>query len=113
MSGSSSTTRMRWLAGLLTRCKVAQPARAWQFSALYVRAPGGGVAVIRVFVNERPVSVAPGARVRDAVEQLDRDLAELVGRAPASAPHGLARPADPLAPARAPGRRFRALARAA
>src|SRR6266487_4300272 len=94
MSGSSSTTRMRWLAGLVgtrsfgsARCKVAQPTRAWQFSAHHVRAPGAprrratarppSVAMIRVFVNERPVSVAPGARVRDAVEQLDHELAEL------------------------------------
>src|SRR2546429_5559652 len=28
-------------------------------------------------LNERPVSVAPGARVRDAVEVLDRELADL------------------------------------
>src|SRR6185437_4868412 len=36
--------------------------------------------LIRVFVNERPVTVAPGASVRDAVEVLDRELADLVGR---------------------------------
>src|SRR5438309_711445 len=90
MSGSSSTTRMRWLAGLLTAQQVAQPSRAWQFSAHYVR--GRGDAVIRVFVNERPVSVAPGARVREAVEQLDQDLAELVGRGAAYVTAGVGRP---------------------
>src|SRR6266704_963829 len=106
MSGSSSTTRMRWLAGLVgtrsfgsARCKVAQPTRAWQFSAHHVRAPGAArrratarppsVAMIRVFVNERPVSVAPGARVRDAVEQLDHELAELVGRGAAYVTDGV------------------------
>src|SRR5437762_1307730 len=50
--------------------------------------------MIRVFVNERPVSVAPGARVRDAVEQLDRDLAELVGRGAAYVTDGVGRPVD-------------------
>src|SRR2546421_2952075 len=94
MSGSSSTTRMRWLAGLLTRCKVAQPTRAWQFSAPYVRATGGGVALIRVFVNERPVSVAPGARVRDAVEQLDRERGGLRARGAAYVTEGVGRPVD-------------------
>src|SRR5205085_2465052 len=53
-----------------------------------------GVALIRVFVNERPVSVAPGARVRDAVEQLDHDLAELVGRGAAYVTDGVGRPVD-------------------
>src|SRR6266566_1171096 len=111
MSGSSSTTRMRWLAGLVgtrsfgsARCKVAQPTRAWQFSAHHVRAPGAprrratarppSVAMIRVFVNERPVSVAPGARVRDAVEQLDHELAELVGSGAAYVTDGVGRPVD-------------------
>jgi hypothetical protein len=47
-----------------------------------------------VFVNERPVSVAPGARVRDAVEQLDHDLAELVGRGAAYVTDGVGRPVD-------------------
>jgi adenosine deaminase len=50
--------------------------------------------VIRVFVNERPVSVAPGARVRDAVELLDRELAELVGRGAAYVTDGVGRPVD-------------------
>ena len=47
-----------------------------------------------MFVNERPVSVASGARVRDAVEQLDRDLAELVGRGAAYVTDGVGRPVD-------------------
>src|SRR5213080_659718 len=50
--------------------------------------------MIRVFVNERPVSVAPGARVRDAVDQLDHDLAELVGRGAAYVTDGVGRPVD-------------------
>ena len=50
--------------------------------------------MIRVFVNERPVSVAPGARVRDAVEQLDHELAELVGRGAAYVTDGVGRPVD-------------------
>ena len=33
---------------------------------------------LRVFVNERPVTVARGATVRDAVEALDRELAGLL-----------------------------------
>ncbi len=33
---------------------------------------------LRVFVNERPISVARGARVRDAVATLDRALADLL-----------------------------------
>ncbi|HVH09658.1 MAG TPA: adenosine deaminase [Gemmatimonadales bacterium] len=50
--------------------------------------------MIRVFVNERPVSVAPGARVRDAVELLDRELAELLGRGAAYVTDGVGRPVD-------------------
>ncbi len=50
--------------------------------------------MIRVFVNERPVSVAPGARVRDAVEQLDHELAELVGSGAAYVTDGVGRPVD-------------------
>jgi adenosine deaminase len=50
--------------------------------------------VIQVFVNERPVSVARGARVRDAVERLDRELAELVGRGAAYVTDGVGRPVD-------------------
>jgi len=50
--------------------------------------------VIRVFVNERPVSVAPGARVRDAVELLDRALADLLGSGAAYVTDGVGRPVD-------------------
>ena len=47
-----------------------------------------------MFVNERPVSVAAGARVRDAVEQLDRALAELLGSGAAYVTDGVGRPVD-------------------
>src|SRR5207249_349552 len=50
--------------------------------------------LIRVFVNERPVSVTPGASVRDAVEVLDRELADLVGRGVAYVTDGVGRPVD-------------------
>jgi len=50
--------------------------------------------VIRVFVNDRPVMVAPGARVRDAVEVLDRELADLLGRGVAYVTDGVGRPVD-------------------
>src|SRR5207244_10388103 len=50
--------------------------------------------LIRVFVNERSVSVAPGASVRDAVEVLDRELADLVGRGVAHVTDGVGRPVD-------------------
>src|SRR5947199_8805997 len=38
--------------------------------------------------------VAPGARVRDAVEVLDRELADLVGRGVAYVTDGVGRPVD-------------------
>jgi len=63
--------------------------------------------VIRVFVNERPVSVAPGASVRDAVEVLDRELAELVGRGAAYVTDGVGRPVDAADPVREGGAIFR------
>jgi adenosine deaminase len=50
--------------------------------------------VIQVFVNERPVTVARGASVRDAVEGLDPELAELVGRGAAYVTDGVGRPVD-------------------
>jgi adenosine deaminase len=50
--------------------------------------------VIQVFVNERPVTVARGASVRDAVEGLDHELAELVGRGAAYVTDGVGRPVD-------------------
>src|SRR5207248_1701851 len=95
------------------------PTRAWQFSAHHVPASGArrrrstrGVALIRVFVNERPVSVASGARVRDAVEQLDRDLAELVGRGAAYVTDGVGRPVDAGDPVGEGGAIFRVVVRA-
>src|SRR5881296_1442787 len=54
--------------------------------------------VISVFVNERPVSVARGAKVRDAVEALDHALAELVGRGAAYVTDGVGRPVDAADP---------------
>jgi adenosine deaminase len=55
---------------------------------------------MRVFVNDRPVDVARGATVRDAVALLDRELADLLGAGAAYATDGVGRPvdgADPLA----------------
>lgn len=49
---------------------------------------------MRVFVNDRPVSVARGATVRDAVAALDRELAELLGTGAAYATDGVGRPVD-------------------
>src|SRR6184192_4246340 len=63
--------------------------------------------MIRVFVNERPVSVAPGARVRDAVAQLDHDLADLVGRGVAYVTDGVGRPVDGSDPVGEGGAIFR------
>jgi len=50
--------------------------------------------VIQVFVNERPVTVARGASVRDAVEGLDHELADLVRRGAAYVTDGVGRPVD-------------------
>lgn len=50
--------------------------------------------MIRVFVNERPVTVAPGATVRDAVAELDGELADLLARGAAYATDGVGRPVD-------------------
>ena len=49
---------------------------------------------VRVFVNERPVTVARGATVRDAVGALDRELAELVATQAAFVTDGVGRPVD-------------------
>src|SRR3989442_12327758 len=49
---------------------------------------------LRVFVNEKPVTVAGGATVRDAVEALDRDLAGLLASGAAYATDGVGRPVD-------------------
>ena len=50
--------------------------------------------MIRVFVNDRAVSVARGATVRDAVAVLDRELADLLARGAAYATDGVGRPVD-------------------
>jgi adenosine deaminase len=50
--------------------------------------------VIEVFVNERPVSVARGACVRDAVAVLDHELAQMLGRGVAYVTDGVGRPVD-------------------
>ena len=50
---------------------------------------------VRVFVNERPVSVAPGARVRDAVAAFDASLAEKLTSGAAYVTDGVGRPAQP------------------
>ncbi len=50
--------------------------------------------MIRVFVNDRPVSVAAGATVRDAVAVLDRELADLLGTGAAYVTDGVGRPVD-------------------
>jgi adenosine deaminase len=63
--------------------------------------------VIQVFVNERAVSVARGARVRDAVEVLDRELAELLGRGVAYVTDGVGRPVDAADPVGEGGAIFR------
>jgi adenosine deaminase len=49
---------------------------------------------LRVFVNERPVTVARGATVRDAVEALDRELAGLLTSGAAYATDAVGRPVD-------------------
>jgi len=63
--------------------------------------------VIQVFVNERPVTVARGASVRDAVEELDHALAELVGRGAAYVTDGVGRPVDASDPVGEGGAIFR------
>ena len=63
--------------------------------------------MIQVFVNERPVTVARGASVRDAVEELDHALAELVGRGAAYVTDGVGRPVDASDPVGEGGAIFR------
>jgi adenosine deaminase len=63
--------------------------------------------MIQVFVNERPVSVARGASVRDAVEVLDKELAELLGRGVAYVTDGVGRPVDAADPVGEGGAIFR------
>ena len=50
--------------------------------------------MIRVFVNDRAVSVARGATVHDAVAELDRALADLLASGAAYATDGVGRPVD-------------------
>ena len=50
--------------------------------------------MIRIFVNDRAVSVARGATVRDAVAVLDRELGELLGSGAAYVTDGVGRPVD-------------------
>jgi len=63
--------------------------------------------VIRVFVNDRAVSVARGATVRDAVAVLDRELADLLANGAAYATDGVGRPVDGGAPVEEGGAIFR------
>jgi len=49
---------------------------------------------LRVFVNERPVDVARGATVRDAVAALDRNLADMLATASAYVTDGVGRTLD-------------------
>ena len=62
---------------------------------------------LRVFVNEKPVSVARGATVRDAVEALDRELAGLLVSGAAHATDGVGRPVDASDPVGEGGAIFR------
>ena len=57
---------------------------------------------VRVFVNERPVSVASGATVRDAVAAFDGALAAKLANGAAYVTDGVGRPAE-LGGAVAPG----------
>jgi hypothetical protein len=50
---------------------------------------------VRVFVNERPVSVARGAKIRDAVAAFDVSLADKLTRGAAYVTDGVGRPAQP------------------
>jgi adenosine deaminase len=62
---------------------------------------------LRVFVNERPVDVARGATVRDAVAALDAALAELVAGDGAYVTDGVGRTLDAGDPVREAGAVFR------
>jgi adenosine deaminase len=62
---------------------------------------------LRVFVNERPVDVAPGATVRDAVEALDRGLSDLLATAAAYVTDGVGRMVDAADPVGEAGGVFR------
>ena len=62
---------------------------------------------LRVFVNERPVDVAPGATVQDAVAALDRGLADLLTTAAAYVTDGVGRIVDAADPVGEAGGVFR------
>jgi adenosine deaminase len=49
---------------------------------------------LRVFINQRPVSIVRGATVRDAVARLDAELAGLLGTDQAYVTDGVGRPVD-------------------
>lgn len=65
---------------------------------------------LRVFVNERPVDVAPGATVRDAVEALDRGMADQLNTAAAYVTDGVGRMVDAADPVGEAGSVFRVVA---
>src|SRR5438093_8788510 len=92
--------------------KVAHSVWPPQFTAHYARAPRaargrGRRMTVRVFVNERPVTVARGATVRDAVAALDGDLAGLLASGAAYATDGVGRPVDAADPIGEGGAIFR------
>jgi adenosine deaminase len=62
---------------------------------------------LRVYVNERPVDVAAGATVRDAVEALDRGLSHLLATAAAYVTDGVGRIVDGADPVGEGGAVFR------
>jgi len=64
---------------------------------------------LRVFVNERPVEVARGATVRDAVAALDSSLADLVAAATAYVTDGVGRTIDAADAVREAGGVFRVI----
>jgi hypothetical protein len=57
--------------------------------------------LVRIFVNERAVEVAPGTAVEAAVAVVDAGLAEALRRGRAYVTDGVGRPIDPRAPAAA------------
>ena len=80
--------------------KVASRAPGWQFSPMRDER-------LRVFINERPVDVAPGATVRDAVAALDRGLSDLLAAATAYVTDGVGRVVDGADPVGEAGAVFR------
>src|SRR6266581_2783978 len=62
---------------------------------------------LRVFINEKPVSVTRGATVRDAVEAFDRELAGLLVSGAAYVTDGVGRPVDASDPVGEGGAIFR------